>query len=199
MNKILELFSGLNQDLRAWCQGRGYRLRLLLLAYLAFAGFKQLRNPYYLSLFDALASAMHALGHVISRPFGEVISTAGGNIMQVAVPIIVGWLLLRWRNYFGLVVVGCWESFSLFNLATYIGDAQVKVFLLLNKSSNDTWHDWEYLLVKFGLLEQDANIAIVTRFIGLVVFLVSMGLGTWICYLMAQSEKNNQESQDDPQ
>ncbi len=190
MNKISEYLAGLNQDLRAWAKGRSFLIRLPLLAYLAYAGFKQLKDPFYSSWFGGLTFGIHELGHVVFRPFGEFISIAGGSFTQVVVPIIAIRILLIGRDYFGVAVVGCWESFSLYNLATYIGDAQVQVLPLLSIGGGDSYHDWEYLLVKFGLLEQDAKIATMVRFVGFLVLLASMWLGIWCCYLMAKSKEN---------
>ena len=190
MNKISEFLSELNQDLQAWAKGRSYLIRLPLLAYLAYAGFKQLKDPFYSSWFGGLIFGIHELGHVIFRPFGEFISIAGGSFAQVAVPLIGGIMLLYSRDYFGVAVCGFWESFSLYNLATYIGDAQVQVLPLLSIGGGDSFHDWEYLLVKFGLLEQDAKIAMMVRFVGFLMLLASMWLGIWCCYLMAKAKEN---------
>ena len=189
MNKISEFLAGLNRDLQEWCQGRSALLRLPLLVYLAFAGFNHVKDTMYSSWFGGLTFGIHELGHVIFRPFGEFISIAGGSFTQVAVPIIGAGILLYQRDYFGIAVAGCWESFSLYNLATYIGDAQVQALPLFNIGGGDTYHDWEYLLVQFGLLEQDAKIAMLTRFIGFMVLLASMWLGIWVCYLMARAKK----------
>ena len=188
MNKFPEFLSGLNQDLHDWVKGRSCLLRLPLLVYLAYCGFNHFKDHEYSSWFGGLTFGLHELGHVIFRPFGEFISIAGGSFTQVAVPIIGAVMLLYSRDYFGVAVVGCWESFSLYNLATYIGDAQVQVLPLLSIGGGDTYHDWEYLLVKFGMLEQDTKIAGMVRFVGFLVLLASLWLGIWCCYLMANAE-----------
>lgn len=190
VNKISEFLSGLNQDLQDWAKGRSFLIRLPLLVYIAYAGFKQLKDPYYSSWFGGLTFGIHELGHVIFRPFGEFISIAGGSFTQVAVPIIGAVMLLYSRDYFAVAVLGYWESFSLYNLATYIGDAQVQVLPLLSIGGGDSYHDWEYLLVKFGMLEQDTKIAGMVRFVGLLVLLASLWLGIWCCYLMAKSKEH---------
>ena len=190
VNKISKFLAGLNQDLKAWAKGRSYLIRLPLLAYLAYAGFKQLKDPYYSSWFGGLTFGIHELGHVIFRPFGEFTSIAGGSFSQVAFPMIGAVMLLYSRDYFGVAVLGCWESFSLYNLATYIGDAQVQVLPLLSIGGGDAFHDWEYLLVKFGMLEQATKIAGMVRFIGFLVLVASLWLGIWCCYLMAKSKEN---------
>ncbi len=102
-------------------------------------------------------------------------------------------MLLYQRDYFGVAVAGCWESFSLYNLATYIGDARERVLPLLSIGGGDTYHDWEYLLVHFDLLEYDTKIATMTRYVGFFVLLASMWLGIRVCYLMAKSREVRQD------
>ena len=114
---------------------------------------------------------------------------AGGSITQLAVPLIGVGMLLYQRDYFGIAVAGCWLSFSLYNLATYIGDAQAMQLPLVSIGGGDAYHDWEYLLVHLGLIEHDAKIAAVTRGIGFVVLFVSWSWGAWVCYRMMRKEQ----------
>jgi hypothetical protein len=190
MNKISEFLTGLNQDLHDWVKGRSAMIRLPLLVYLAYCGFNHFKDHEYSSWFGGLTFGLHELGHVIFRPFGEFMAIAGGSFWQLAFPLIGAVMLLYSRDYFGIAVVGCWESFSLYNLATYIGDAQAQVLPLLSIGGGDAFHDWEYLLVKFGMLEQDTKIAGMVRFVGFLVLLASLWLGIWCCYLMAKSKEN---------
>ena len=184
MTAIRLFLSALHQDAMNWCQGRSAIVRLPLLLYLGYAGIQHMRDEVYSSWFGGLTFGLHELGHVLFRGLGEFMSIAGGSITQLVVPLIGVGMLLYQRDYFGIAVAGCWESFSLYNLATYIGDAQTMQLPLVSIGGGDSYHDWEYLLVHLGLIEHDAKIAALTRGIGFLVLLVSWSWGAWGCYRM---------------
>ena len=184
MTSFRSFFLSLLDDAMAWCQDRSPLLRLPLLLYLAYVGVQHLRDTLYNSWFGGLTFGLHEFGHVLFSGLGEFMAIAGGSITQLAVPLIGVVMLLYQRDYFGIAVAGCWESFSLYNLATYIGDAQVMQLPLVSIGGGDAYHDWEYLLVHMGMIEHDAKIAAITRGIGFVVLVISWGWGAWVCYRM---------------
>jgi hypothetical protein len=184
VQSLIEFFSALKTDAVEWCQGRSCLFRIPVLLYLAYAGFNHMRDTLYSSWFGGLTFGLHELGHLLFGFLGKFMSIAGGSMMQTLAPIIAAVLLLYQRDYFGVSVAGCWLSFSLYNLATYIGDAQVRELPLFSVGG-EAYHDWEYLLLQVGLLEHDAKIALLTRGIGFVVLLGSLWLGGWVCYRMA--------------
>lgn len=188
MSTLVSFLSALKHDAVQWAQGRSLLLRAPLLLYLAYVGVNHLRDPLYNSWFGGLTFGLHELGHVLFSGLGEFMGIAGGSLTQLLVPLIGVGMFLYQRDYFGLAVAGCWEAFSLYNLATYIGDAQAMQLPLVSIGGGDAYHDWEYLLVHLGLLEQDAKLAALTRGIGLVVLLVSWSWGAWVCYQMMRKE-----------
>ncbi len=184
MQAVAEFFSACKNDAVEWSRERSGLLRLPLLLYLAYVGINHMRDPVYASWFGGLTFGLHELGHLLFGFLGEFMGIAGGSLTQIAAPVIATVILLYQRDYFGISVAGCWLSFSLYNLATYIGDAQAMQLPLVSVGGGDAYHDWEYLLVQAGLLEQDAKIALLTRGVGLVVLCVSWSWGAWICYRM---------------
>lgn len=184
MQAVAEFFSACKNDAVEWSRERSGLLRLPLLLYLAYVGINHMRDPVYASWFGGLTFGLHELGHLLFGFLGEFMGIAGGSLTQIAAPVIATVILLYQRDYFGISVAGCWLSFSLYNLATYIGDAQAMQLPLVSVGGGDAYHDWEYLLVQAGLLEQDAKIALLTRGAGLVVLCVSWSWGAWICYRM---------------
>lgn len=192
-----ELFSALKSDIYDWCEGRTWYIRLPLLVYLYWAGAHHVMDHEYSSWFGGLIFGLHELGHVIFRAFGEFIGIAGGSFNQVITPIIGAGVLYTQRDYFGISVTGCWLSYSLYNLATYIGDAQVQQLPLLSIGGGDSYHDWEYLLVHLNLLERDTQIASMTRVLAFAVLMASLYFGTWLCYRMIRKPTENSESRAD--
>ncbi len=180
-------------DAADWARGRWWAPRLVLLAYLALAAFRHLRNPEYSSfLFGGVTFGVHELGHVIFSPFGELLGIAGGSLAQILAPLLAGFGFLYWqrdgepqRDYFALAVAGCWLSFSLHNLALYVGDARRQLLPLLGLSS-DPLHDWAYLLGRFGLLAYDQRLAGLLRLSAILISLLSLGFAAWLLKRMAR-------------
>jgi hypothetical protein len=63
----------------------------------------------------------HEAGHVLFSPFGEFMTTLGGSLMQVVVPIACGvaFLTTHW-NPFAAAVMGWWAGENLMDVAIYI-------------------------------------------------------------------------------
>ncbi len=167
-----------------WCAGRSSVWRATLLAYLGWAGIHHLRDPLYASLFGGITLGIHELGHVLFAFGGRFLGTAGGSLLQVIAPAAAAWLLWRQRDYFGIAVGGAWEAFSLWNLATYVGDARARELPLVGLTA-DPVHDWNWLLSTMGILGWDRGLAALTRIAAFSIWAASMALGAWICWRMA--------------
>ena len=181
-------------DAADWARGRWWMPRALLLLYVLVAGIRHLRDPEYQTfLFGGVTFGIHELGHLLFAPFGEFLSFAGGSIAQVLAPIAAGAVLLLWRrdgepqrDWFGATIATSWLSFSLFNLATYVGDARDQYLELLGLSE-EPQHDWNYLLGKLGLLEADHALAFLVRAVAFAAWVVALGFGTWLLNRMRRS------------
>jgi hypothetical protein len=160
--------------------------RALLLAYLAYAGWRHYTDPEYGSIFSGITLAIHELGHVVFGPFGEWLGVAGGSITQLAAPVAVALILLRQRDYFGVAVGGAWLSMSLSNLAVYVADARAEALPLYSLGGGDPVHDWNYLLGSLHLLPHDTAIAGAIRAAALLALGLSVLLGGWLCARMAR-------------
>jgi hypothetical protein len=179
----------LRDDITQWCQGRIFWWRVPILLYLAWAFWHNFRDPFYWTIFGGITLGIHELGHVIFGFAGEFMMVAGGSLAQLAAPSIASIVFLYQRDYFGISVAGGWLSLSLLNLATYIADAQARELPLVSiGGGSDVIHDWEYLLMKFGLLHIDTTIGGLTRLLGLAVMIASMVLGIWLCVTMSRGK-----------
>jgi len=174
------------EDARAWAAGRMWAPRAALLLYLGYAGYRHLTDSEYTSIFSGITLAIHELGHVLFGFLGEWLSVAGGSITQLAAPVAVALILLRQRDYFGVAVGGAWLSMSLSNLAVYVADARAEELPLVSLGGGDVVHDWNYLLGSVHLLPHDAQIAGMARCAALVLLVASVGLGAWLCAVMAR-------------
>jgi hypothetical protein len=169
-------------DVDEWCRERkDWMLRALLLVYLAYAGLRHFFDATYRSLFSPITLGFHEAGHLLFSWFGQTLGIAGGSVMQIAVPLAAAfYLLLKQRDYFGLVVGLSWLAFAVWEMATYMGDARSRLLPLVGFGP-DPIHDWTYLFSKFGLLKHDTRIAALTRVLAFLIWVLSMLLGGWLC------------------
>jgi len=159
----------------------GSQWRLPLLLWLGWVGWHYLAVPDYWSIFSGIIFGSHEFGHLFFAFAGEFMTVAGGSLMQLLVPIGAIALLIARRDYFGASCAGCWLSFSLSNLAVYVGDAVAQELPLVSFSPDGGEHDWFYLLDHFGALGYDLRIAMIVRRVSLLVLTASFLCGGWFC------------------
>jgi hypothetical protein len=154
--------------------------RALVLVYFLVAAVGHLLDPEKWSLISGIILGTHELGHVVFAPFPEVLTVAGGTILQLLAPIIVGVVLYRQKEPIGVAMAGCWLAISLANVAVYMADASKGELQLVSiGGGEDTIHDWTYLFDHFNLIRSDQIIADRTRGIGWIVLGISFFYGFW--------------------
>ncbi len=121
----------------------------------------------------------HEAGHLLFRPFGSFVTSLGGSLGQLLMPLICfGVLLLQTRDTFGASVALWWFGQNFFDLAPYINDARAGVLPLLGGNVGHSapygFHDWEYLLTESGLLAYDHVIAQMSVVVGTGIMLISL-------------------------
>ncbi len=183
----MSLFEHLRDDAIAWCRGRSWPFRALLLLWFAYILVRHLADPGYQSLFKPINLGIHEIGHVLFRAFGEFMSIAGGSLLQLIAPIAAGAVLFRQRDYFGIAVAAAWLGTSLFDVAAYAADARVLALQLVSPfGGGHVVHDWAWMLERLGMLTWDFTIAFVLRAAATVSMAASLGLGGWLIRQMAR-------------
>jgi hypothetical protein len=179
--------AALRDEAKDWAAGRSPAPRAVLLAYLAYAGCEHVKSGIggeYCSWFAGITLAFHELGHLVFLPTGRTWMLLGGSIFQLLVPAAAGlYLLFKQHDWFGVSVCGVWLSTSLFELATYIDDAN-RLNLPLVGLGDDVLHDWETLLTQWHLLNQAQLIAAATHALAIAVWAASMMFGAWLLLQM---------------
>lgn len=168
---------------RAWAAGRWWQWRVPLLLFLGWDGLRHLRDPEAGGLFAGITFGVHEFGHLLFAAFGEFLGIAGGSLTQLLIPVLTGALLYHHRDYFGLSAAGAWLASSLLDLARYIADARVGD-LALASFSEESVHDWTWLLGRMGWLQHDLAIARTASGLGLLVLLTALLYGAWLCLAM---------------
>lgn len=125
-------------------------------------------DPMQGSFLDNVDLPIHETGHLLFRPFGEFMMVAGGSLFQVIFPIVfVGYFIWQ-RSFYSAAIVALWVGQSILNVWVYASDAVVMQLVLTSgfTGSEGSFHDWNYMLTHFGLLDSVKGVAKVIRFTG---------------------------------
>jgi hypothetical protein len=148
-------------------------------------------DPMQGSFLDNVDLPIHEAGHLIFRPFGEFMMVAGGSLFQVIFPaVFVGYFLWR-KQYYAAATVGLWVGQSILNVWVYAADA-VKMQLVLTSGftgSEGSFHDWNYLLERTGLLNSTNKVAGVIRLFGTLTILASAAAAVYFSFRPEPAEE----------
>ena len=133
-------------------------------------------------IFVYLNIAVHEIGHILFRPFGELTMLIMGSGFEVLFPFAVGAVfLLRKRDLLSTAVAWGWAASALASAATYIADADDGRLALLGATGPDAAGDWERILGEefFDKVYLADSIAGTVRTFGYVLWIVALGLAIW--------------------
>jgi hypothetical protein len=131
----------------------------------------------------------HEAGHVLFKPFGPFVSSIGGTLGQLLMPLVcLLVLLLKTRDPFGAAVALWWLGENFIDIAPYIDDARSLSLPLLGGNYGDSspygFHDWEYILTEMDLLAFDHAMARASHLEGALLMAVAVAWGA--SYLFRQ-------------
>jgi hypothetical protein len=147
--------------------------RLAFLAFLAVYGVASLRAPGAGRILDSVDLAIHETGHLVFGPLGEVMGFLGGTLFQLILPVAFVTHFLWRDDRYGAAVCLWWVGQNCWNISVYVADARAQVLPLVGGGE----HDWAYLLDAAGWLSHDLAIARAVHAMGVLLFLVALGLG----------------------
>lgn len=146
--------------------------------------FAALLNVYFLwialdpmqgSFLDLVDLPIHETGHLIFRLFGEFMMIAGGSLFQVILPaVFVGYFWWH-EKYYSASVVLFWVGQSIINVYIYAADSVAMQLVLTSgfTGSEGSFHDWNYMLTRVGLLESTKTIAGLIRVAGTLTIIAA--------------------------
>lgn len=151
--------------------GRFLLLLLLMIWALRFLSAPIAENAAGNSFLHLINLPFHEAGHIIFRPFGRFMTSLGGSLFQLIVPMTCCMvLLLKTRDTFGAAVCFWWFGENFLDLAPYINDARALVLPLVGgntgRFSPYGFHDWQFILTESGLLKYDHAIATGAAWVG---------------------------------
>lgn len=168
--------------------GRVWWARAPLLVVLAWMYTGYPGDPLHTTIFDGISLGFHEMGHAFFSFTGNrLLTVAGGTLFELGVPVAAAlYLLIRQRDPFGATVCLFWLGTALWHTAAYAGDARAQALPLVSPFGpvDVDSHDWTYMLMRFGMLSRDAEVAARLRFFARVAMLGSLALGAWVLWVM---------------
>jgi len=119
----------------------------------------------------------HEAGHIFFAPFGDLMTSLGGSLMQILVPIVcLAAFLTTSPNPFGAAVMCWWAGENLQDVAIYINDARALQLVLIggHTGAEVEGHDWEHILQLTGSLHRDHQIAGIVQWSGAILMIAGL-------------------------
>lgn len=134
----------------------------------------------------------HEAGHILFRPFGAWITSLGGSLGQLLMPLVcLVVFLAKTRDPFAASVALWWFGQNFIDIAPYIADARAGVMPLLGGNTGQTspygFHDWEFILGEIGMSRYDRGIATVSHGIGTAIIVLAWAWGGWLLWRQYRS------------
>jgi hypothetical protein len=152
-----------------------------------------IENSYSIKSFMHLVNLpFHEAGHVIFSPFGDFVTSLGGSLGQILMPLVcLCVLLIKTRDTFGASIALWWLGENFIDMAPYINDARALQLPLLGGNTGASapygFHDWQYLLNESGLLQHDHLIAVLSFSAGVVLMATSFIWGGLVLYRQSKA------------
>lgn len=146
-------------------------------------------DPSQGSVLDLINLPIHEAGHLIFSPLGEFMMVVGGSLFQVIMPFLFVLYFWRREDYYSASIVLFWVGQSVLNVYVYANDAVVMQLVLITgfTGSEGSFHDWNYLLTRTGLIDSTKTIANLIRLFGTLIILLA--LVSSLFYAYHQTEK----------
>jgi hypothetical protein len=147
---------------------------LISFAFAGYIAFWTLRGNGWVPLVDDANFGVHEAGHPLVGIFSNRLAVYGGTLMQLALPAACMIEFWRRRDTLSYALCGVWLGQSLLNVARYMADARAMQLPLAGFGEN-VLHDWNLILSRWGLLQQDVILANGLRTIAWVGIAASLG------------------------
>ncbi|MGD1974082.1 MAG: zinc ribbon domain-containing protein [Desulfobacterales bacterium] len=149
-------------------------------------------NYVFDSIWHLINLPFHEFGHILFRPFGRLMTSLGGSITQVLMPVIcLVVFLIKNRDPFAASFSLWWTGQNFMDLAPYINDARSLTLPLLGGNTGRTspygFHDWEFILQETKLLRYDHILAKSADMFGTILMILAF---IWGGYILFKQYKN---------
>jgi hypothetical protein len=138
-------------------------------------------------ILDHVNLPIHEAGHPVFGLLGETLGIWGGTIMELLVPVLFALYFARRGETSGTAFTAFWFGENLLYISVYIADARALALPLVGGGE----HDWNFILGKLGLLQQDRVIGSVVRLLGWLVM-----IGSILWFVSKRDRRGTKKSQE---
>lgn len=123
----------------------------------------------------------HEAGHILFSPFGAFMTSLGGSLTQVLIPLVCVVSFVKREDIYAAAVCAWWAGQSLLDLAPYIADARALQLVLLggHTGAEVEGHDWEAILTSLGWLGYDRTLGYTAHWVGALTMVGAIGVAAW--------------------
>jgi hypothetical protein len=176
--------------------GRSLLLIIILIWSLQFI-LTPMKSQYAMESFWHLVNLpFHEAGHLIFRPFGRLMTSLGGSLGQLLMPLVcLVVFLIKTRDTFAAAFALWWFGENFVDLAPYINDARSLTLPLLGGNTGRTspygFHDWEFILKEIGWVKHDHALAHFAQILGCFLMIFALVWAGYILYKQYRYIKTN--------
>jgi hypothetical protein len=126
------------------------------------------------SFLHTISIPFHEAGHIFFSPLGDLMTSLGGSLTQVLVPVVCMVAFLTTSpNMFGAGVMAWWAGENLMDVAMYINDARSLQLVLIGGQTGAEveGHDWEHILMLTNALHCDHQLAVGVQTHGAIIMI----------------------------
>ncbi|MDD2390377.1 MAG: zinc ribbon domain-containing protein [Desulfobacterales bacterium] len=129
----------------------------------------------------------HEAGHIFFRPLGRLMTSLGGSIGQLLMPLIcLIVFVVKTKDTFAASFSLWWFAENWMDMAPYMNDARSLSMPLLGGNTGPSspygFHDWEYILNELGMLRYDHTVASISHNIGITLMIASFIWGGYLLF-----------------
>lgn len=171
--------------------------RAVFFLFMSFLGIRfissSLTDEYLMNTFWHLVNLpFHEAGHIFFRLFGRFVTSLGGTLGQLLMPLIcMGTFIIKTRDTFAASFCLWWFGQNFIDISPYINDARsLSMPLLGGNTGMDSpygFHDWEFILKESGLIKYDHAIALLSLNTGKFLIILSL---SWAGYILLKQYRN---------
>jgi hypothetical protein len=126
---------------------------------------------------DGANLVVHEAGHLLFGYLGQAMGVLGGTILQLLVPVAFTVYFVRQGSRYSAAVTLFWAGQNMFNISVYIKDAPFMELPLVGVGGGECVHDWNFLLLKSGMLASAQAIGKLVYGLGVLVVAAAVVLG----------------------
>jgi hypothetical protein len=130
----------------------------------------------WIPILSAFDLGVHEFGHLLTFWAPALLCSLAGSFLQVVAPLLLGAYFWWRRDSLAAILMIAWSAENLHNVSVYIADAQVMVLPLFGDDGSGAGHDWHNILLALNALEATDQLALVTRTLSVILFVVALGL-----------------------